>query len=603
MDVGQKMRYPFLLVFLLFTVVLYAQVPEREAIDNRNRSAYELLRTNRQLAYDMAQETCAQSKALDYDKGELWAKLISANYLYNNNQLDTAQALLENCLEGKYEAQPIEEFGLAYWYLGRVYRRKQDFAGADRFHRMALEEIEDIDKPYLKASILSDLGVTQGMQGNYSGALEYFVEAYQIKTSAGLPFDQYLVELSNIAMVYNRMGEYDKALENTRLVLAHDLDRGDTVGVSKSYNTIGGIYTRKQQNDSALHYYSLATQWARWAKEVPSVSIGLLNQAEIYHVKGQHDTSLLLLDEALQLVSTPYPISPIEAIFRLIGKNHHALGNMDSAIYYSYKAMAMAQDAGINETLMEVYQGLYSQYLDLGNTDSALHYSNLYHAYKDSIYGEKRNSEYTQLRVQLETTEKEQAIALLEAEKRVSRLQTRNLVMGSIIAGLLALTIIIILISRRKSQQQKIELLETDMQQARDQLTRQTLHMIHMNNGLDQVEQDIQSLNEMDDSGRVSKMISKIQVNKALDKEWENFTTYFNKVNTGFLDHLTKTNNELSNNELRMCALLKMRLSNHEIATILNIEAKSVRMAKYRLKKKLGLAEDLELAEYLQSIN
>ncbi len=141
------------------------------------------------------------------------------------------------------------------------------------------------------------------------------------------------------------------------------------------------------------------------------------------------------------------------------------------------------------------------------------------------------------------------------------------------------------------------------MQQARDQLTRQTLHMIHMNNGLDQVEQDIQSLNAIDDSGRVSKVISKINMNKALDKEWENFTTYFNKVNTGFLDQLTKTSKDLSNNELRMCALLKLRLSNHEIATILNIEAKSVRMAKYRLKKKLDLAEELDLAEYLQSIN
>ncbi len=371
MDTVQKMKYPLSLVCFLFAVVLYAQSPTREAIDERNRVAYELLRTNRQLAFDMVQETYAQSVALDYDKGQLWAKIISANYLYNTNQLDTAQALLVNCLAGEYEAQPIEEFGLAYWYLGRVYRRKQDFDEADRLHRMALDEIEGIDKPYLQGSILSDLGVTQGMQGNYSGALEYFAEAYQIKMSAGLPVDQYVVELSNIAMVYNRMGEYDKALENTRLVLAHDLDRGDTVGVSKSYNTMGGIYMYKEQNDSALHYYGLATQWARWANEVPSVSIGLLNQAEIYHLKGQYNTSLLLLDEALRLVSTPYPISPIEAILRLIGKNHHALGDMDSAIHYSYRAMSMAQEAGINETLMEVYQALFSQYLDLGNKDSA----------------------------------------------------------------------------------------------------------------------------------------------------------------------------------------------------------------------------------------
>ncbi|MEQ9300806.1 MAG: tetratricopeptide repeat protein [Cyclobacteriaceae bacterium] len=597
------MKYPFSLLCFLFTVVLYAQSPEREAIDERNRVAYELLRTNRQLAFDKAQETYTQSLSIDYDKGQLWAKIISANYLYNANQLDTAQALLEKCLAGEYEAQPIEEFGLAYLYLGRVYRRRRDFSEADLIYEKALKAIEGIDKPYLEGTILSDLGVTQGMQGNYPAALDYFVQSYEIKAAAELPFQQYTAELINIAMVYNRMGEHDKALEYAQLVLANDMAVGDTVGITKTYNTIGGIYTYKDQNDSALHYYGLAIQWARWANEVQSESIGLLNQAEIYHVQDQYQTSLDLLEQALRLVSIPYPISPTEAIFRMMAKNYNAMENSDSALHYSYKAMSMAQEAGINETLMEVYQGLYTQYLDLGNKDSALHYLGLYHAFKDSIYGEKKNNEYTQLRIKLETTEKEKEIAILEADKKVNELQTRNLIMGSLCAGLLALTIIVVLVYRRKRQQQRIQLLEADMQQARDQLTRQTLHMIHMNNGLDQVEQDIKSLNSLDDSGRVSKVISKINVNKALDKEWENFTTYFNRVNTGFLDQLTQTSRDLSNNELRMCALLKMRLSNHEIATILNIEAKSVRMAKYRLKKKLAISEELDLGEYLQSLN
>lgn len=597
------MKYQLALLCYLLTVVLYGQPSKREEIDKQNREAYELLRTNRQLAFDQAQQTYAQSVAIGYNKGQLWAKIISANYLYNTNQLDTAQALLENCLSGEYEAQPIEEFGLAYWYLGRVYRRRQDFSEADRIHRKALKAIEDIDKPYLKGSILSDLGVTQGMQGNYPEALDYFIRSYEIKASAKLPLQMYTTELANIAMVYNRMGEYDKALEYAQLVLANDLEVGDSVGITKVYNTMGGIYTYKDQNDSALHYYSLAVQWARWANEVQSESIALLNQAEIYHVQYQYQTSLDLLGEALKLVSIPYPISPTEAIFRMMAKNHHALGNLDSALHYSYKAMTMAQEAGINETLMEVYQGLYTQYLELGDKDSALHYLGLYHAFKDSIYGEKKNNEYTQLRIKLETTEKEKEIALLEADKKVNELQTRNLLLGSISAGLLAISIIMILVYRRNRQQQNIQLLENDMAQARDQLTLQTLQMIHMNNGLDQVEQDIKSLNSLDDSGKVSKVISKINVNKALDKEWGNFTKYFNKVNTGFLEKLTLSSKDLSNNELRMCALLKLRLSNHEIATILNIESKSVRMAKYRLKKKLDLPEDQDLADYLQSFS
>jgi DNA-binding NarL/FixJ family response regulator len=51
-----------------------------------------------------------------------------------------------------------------------------------------------------------------------------------------------------------------------------------------------------------------------------------------------------------------------------------------------------------------------------------------------------------------------------------------------------------------------------------------------------------------------------------------------------------------------MCALIKMGHENREIATLLNIEVASVKMAKYRLKKKLMVDESDDLTTYFDTL-
>ena len=50
------------------------------------------------------------------------------------------------------------------------------------------------------------------------------------------------------------------------------------------------------------------------------------------------------------------------------------------------------------------------------------------------------------------------------------------------------------------------------------------------------------------------------------------------------------------------CALIKMGLENREIAMLLNIEVSSVKMAKYRLKKKFNIDESVSLRSYFESL-
>ncbi len=80
---------------------------------------------------------------------------------------------------------------------------------------------------------------------------------------------------------------------------------------------------------------------------------------------------------------------------------------------------------------------------------------------------------------------------------------------------------------------------------------------------------------------------------------WQEFEMRFENVYESFYQRLKEEFPGLSNSEKKLCALLRLNLSSKEIATLTSQDAKSVDMARYRLRKKLGLAQEQNLSDYL----
>ena len=129
-------------------------------------------------------------------------------------------------------------------------------------------------------------------------------------------------------------------------------------------------------------------------------------------------------------------------------------------------------------------------------------------------------------------------------------------------------------------------------------LSNLTLQMIQRFHAYSELEQELKKISETSDAKKYQRAFSLITMNKSLDKEWEQFNFYFNGIYKDFNNKLREQSQQLSNYDLRMCALIKMGLENREIAMLLNIEASSVKMAKYRLKKKFNIDESVSLRSY-----
>lgn len=85
--------------------------------------------------------------------------------------------------------------------------------------------------------------------------------------------------------------------------------------------------------------------------------------------------------------------------------------------------------------------------------------------------------------------------------------------------------------------------------------------------------------------------------------EWDKFYENFDLIHDSFFRTLNARYGNLSTNDLRMCAYLRLNMSSKEIATAMSISPKSVDQAKYRLRKKLNLEQRASLELFLLNID
>ncbi|MBK8566495.1 MAG: carbohydrate kinase [Saprospiraceae bacterium] len=105
------------------------------------------------------------------------------------------------------------------------------------------------------------------------------------------------------------------------------------------------------------------------------------------------------------------------------------------------------------------------------------------------------------------------------------------------------------------------------------------------------------------DANAASKVVQRIEAR--LDgghREWEGFEAHFDLLHDDFIKKLKKHYPNLSMQELKLCAYLKMKLSTKEIAQHLRLSVRGVETGRYRLRKKMGLGDGVNLVEHLERI-
>ncbi|WP_339629144.1 triple tyrosine motif-containing protein [uncultured Maribacter sp.] len=126
-----------------------------------------------------------------------------------------------------------------------------------------------------------------------------------------------------------------------------------------------------------------------------------------------------------------------------------------------------------------------------------------------------------------------------------------------------------------------------------------TMSIIKKNEFLNSIKEQ---LNESSVDSQVKSVIRTIDRNINNVDDWKFFENAFNNADKDFLKKVKNVHPELSANDLRLCAYLRLNLSSKEIAPLLNISVRSVEVKRYRLRKKMNLLREDGLTEYIMDL-
>ncbi|MFW5759862.1 MAG: ligand-binding sensor domain-containing protein [Cyclobacteriaceae bacterium] len=147
------------------------------------------------------------------------------------------------------------------------------------------------------------------------------------------------------------------------------------------------------------------------------------------------------------------------------------------------------------------------------------------------------------------------------------------------------------------------EKLRAEVEHKNKELGNAAMRLISKNEFINHLKNSLNTLSKKSNNQSLkkdfSKLVSEIEKNIEGDNDWEQFQIHFDRVHGNFSERLKNNYPEITPQEMKMAAYLRMNLSSKDIAQLLNISVRGVEIARYRLRKKLNLDRQDNLSEFI----
>ena len=441
------------------------------------------------------------------------------------------------------------------------------------------------------------------------------VEYYRKAIAASKETKQYLL----LSKIYSQMGEileyqnmYEEAIPAYQKSYEYTLLSEDSVTLSMPLRDIAGAYYELGQMDSALAYYQKAYEIALETKKRKRALEILVELAAAYRDQGDYMKSFENLYPSLQ-DSTGRKMSPT---YYGLGKTCMLTGRLDSAAYWLNR---VCLDGDIYKRV-EVYDLLGRIEKGRGNYERSAHYFDLYRQCQDSIVKVDQSEQIRRIKALYDYNlrERENQRLTLANERKQAAIY-RILTGGFLILLLLAFRLVLserkkkhldCQVERMKRAQQeqyrqseaylkdnrrKIEALEEALRKAESEAVsskKQDLMALNKK-ALEATNQAVELSREqrklMDENLTGSAIYIKFHTHleQVDEADWEILRHEIDEL-YNMTNRLLALNPKLSEMELRICYLSKIRLKVMDMATLLCRTAPAISNARKRLYLKLS---------------
>lgn len=445
--------------------------------------------------------------------------------------------------------------------------------------------------------------------------------------------DRYYLSSAYLGLgnVYESMDEYEIAIS----YFQKQLDLGEKISdpetISTAWLGFGNIYAAQERYQAALDAYEIAKSWIEKLPEEDvfarsNKNVILSNIADIYIDMNRSEEALIASKEVLQSVKDTKDSFSLSQTYSNLGDAYAELKVFNKAFAYYDTSLYYANYFKQQESEYFTYLRISNAYALKGDTETALKYYEQYHDLESDFIGRETRRQITELEFKYETAEQEKA--LLESQKNLAELKMSRqrmwLLIGLLIFGLLLGILSYLKLkddARRKQALQAVEtaLVESELKNKELEAQKLQKDLANKQSDLTNLALDIARKNEF--SNQLALRLDGMQKNAPasispalrelslfasshlrISEDLSQFQSNVEDINQRFYQTLDTKFEGLSSKDKYLCGLIRLNLSNKDVAAIRGISTNSAKVNRYRLRKKLGLDPDVDIVDFLQQL-
>ncbi|MGM5631669.1 hypothetical protein O2K51_12270 [Apibacter raozihei] len=574
-------------------------------------------------------------------------KIIPLSNMAGMDMSDTARAMKMAKESLKLALKENDPGYIVYSYssLGTLYAYKKDihktYEVIDSI-MFYLEKSTDIDK---NAFAYLRLGLIKSMVNDKDGIKDIFtsIELFKKMNYKNSHDKKYSDKWHGLALGYNLLSsQYDLTPQYSKKYSQLSLDAAlkskKPTSIYIGYTSLGSkylsdyqLFKKKAALDSSRYFFEKALDYGdNHDGYIPDILllISLTNLSNLYNIQNKlspndvyADKIEHCLNKAKYLAERNNHINFQVSYYNLLITTEINKKNYLNAIKFTHQILTKTSNIDyLFKENYEFHQLLSELYEEIGDNKSAI--LNL----KKSFEYYKQHFEYKYSFANQELLNK---YNVAEKEKEIEIKKTENF-WHFIVICILCLLLMVLFFSYKfrikylnkkkneakllvqikeeeakmlKLEKENVELMACIKEEETNRLQKEVLakyvQVSHKNELLDSLKRQT-TVNPNEYPVLLKKIIKNEEI---LDKNFDDFKTMLNEIHPEFYHRLqSKANQKLTTLDLKYCIYIFMKMPTKEMADLLHVELKTIRMSKYRLKQKLNLKKEEDLDNFIQNI-
>ncbi len=500
--------------------------------------------------------------------------------------------------------------GKIYGIIGDILVMQDSLNLAEKYYDTCLIFFEKEENYFQMVGVLTVLGNINVVLENTSKGLQYYLHALKISSDNNyerrLPY--LYLNIGTIQFGANNtivaQNYYTKALAGFEKV-------DDSLNIGRVLSSIGSTYTQLNNYKLANDYHQQAMVIFQELNSAADIAASYYNLSIGKKMAGSYKKAIEYLEISVQnIAEIDYTfagpriklITQVEVEF---GENYLLLGDLVKAKQHLIKAFDLANNNGFLSDSKNAAKNLSLLYEQKGQNDSALYYHKIFREKSEQLINVENIKKLANIDAQnkYEQLIKEEEIKRKD-ERAAQRTKNTVYIVAIIILLLLALVLTLFLkLGRNKVARMELQRdnLQSKLELRNKELTTHVMSQLKKNELILEISAKLEKtlMAATPENRPVIERVIKELESENTQEVWKEFELRFQNVHHDFYKKLVDRFSDLSSNELRLCAFIKLNLNTKEISSITHQSVNSIDVARSRLRHKLGLNKEDNLTSFL----